>query len=153
VEAALAGRLFDELPEGLIGDKAYYSHALDEQLAGAHGIETISLNLSNCKPKTRDGGPMHRTASTGRRNGSLYGCTAAVRWSVDGISHRSFPSFVKLTRLLTLLEHLRHGFFASIDDLHADINRQFGRDSKQIPIRFHDDRVNRPFDGITLGPN
>ncbi len=41
MEAVLAGCFLDELPERLIGDKAYDSDALDEQMS-EYGIEMIS---------------------------------------------------------------------------------------------------------------
>jgi hypothetical protein len=44
----------------LIGDKAYDSDALDEQLAEKYGIEMISPNRSNRKQKTQDGRPLRR---------------------------------------------------------------------------------------------
>ena len=45
MEAVLAGCVLDELPERLIGDKAYDSDALDEQMS-QYGIEMIAPNRS-----------------------------------------------------------------------------------------------------------
>ena len=53
-----AGFLPDE-PERLIGDKAYDSDPLAEELAD-RGIELISPNRSNRKVKTQDGRPLRR---------------------------------------------------------------------------------------------
>ena len=39
MEAVLAGCFLDQLPERLIGDKAYDSAALDEQMAEEYGSE------------------------------------------------------------------------------------------------------------------
>jgi IS4 transposase len=43
----------------LIGDKAYDSDALDQQLSEC-GIEMISPNRTNRKQKTQDGRPLRR---------------------------------------------------------------------------------------------
>lgn len=48
-----------ELPERLIGDKAYDSDALDQQLAEERGIEMIAPNRAN-RSKTQDGRPLRR---------------------------------------------------------------------------------------------
>jgi transposase len=53
--------LVEERPEHLIGDKAYDSDKLDEQLAG-QDIEMIAPHCKNRKPenKTQDGRPLRR---------------------------------------------------------------------------------------------
>jgi transposase len=53
--------LVDEWPQHLIGDKAYDSDKLDEQLA-AEGVEMIAPHRNNRKPenKTQDGRPLRR---------------------------------------------------------------------------------------------
>lgn len=65
-ESKLVQRLFDFMltadePERVIGDKAYDSDELDEQLA-AEGIEMIAPHRANRKPenRTQDGRPMRR---------------------------------------------------------------------------------------------
>ena len=60
MEAVLAGCFLDEVPERLIGDKAYDSDALDQTLAEDYGVEMISPNRSNRKQKTQDGRPLRR---------------------------------------------------------------------------------------------
>src|SRR5579863_952789 len=47
VEAVLAGCFLDQLPERLIGDKAYDSDALDQTLHEEYGIEMIAPNRGN----------------------------------------------------------------------------------------------------------
>ena len=47
VEEGLAGSFLDELPERLIGDKAYDSDKLDQQLKNEYGIEMIAPNRRN----------------------------------------------------------------------------------------------------------
>jgi transposase len=50
-----------ELPERVIGDKAFDSDALDEQLA-ACGVEMIAAHRKNRKkPKTQDGRKLRRS--------------------------------------------------------------------------------------------
>ena len=91
VEAVLAGCFLDEVPERLIGDKAYDSDALDQTLAEDYGVEMISPNRSNRKQKTQDGRPL-------RRHRRLV-----TRWEYH---IENFLGFVQLARLLMLLRHL-----------------------------------------------
>ena len=60
VEAVLAGCFLDELPERLIGEKAYDSDGLDRTLAEEYDAEMIAPNRSNRKQKTQDGRPLRR---------------------------------------------------------------------------------------------
>ena len=60
VEATLASRFVLEAPQRLIGDKAYDSDPLDEQLRSA-GIELIAPHKANrVKPATQDGRKLRR---------------------------------------------------------------------------------------------
>ena len=60
VEGALAEVLTAERPRRLIGDKAYDSDPLDEELA-AEGIELIAPHRANRKkPRTQDGRKLRR---------------------------------------------------------------------------------------------
>ena len=60
VEATLASRFVLEAPQRLIGDKAYDSDPLDEQLQ-AEGIELIAPHKANrVKPATKDGRKLRR---------------------------------------------------------------------------------------------
>lgn len=60
VEATLEDRFMDEVPDRLIGDRAYDSDSLDEQLA-YQGVELIAPHRKNRKkPKTQDGRPLRR---------------------------------------------------------------------------------------------
>ena len=59
VEAALAGSFLDELPERMIGDKAYDSDALDMQLRNDYGIELIAPNRRG-RGRTQDGRVLRR---------------------------------------------------------------------------------------------
>ncbi len=60
VETTLEARATEELPEGLIGDKAYASDLLDEKLA-EYDVELIAPHRSNRrKEKTQDGREFRR---------------------------------------------------------------------------------------------
>ena len=60
VEATLASRFVVEVPQRLIGDRAYDSDPLDEQLR-AVGIELIAPHRTNrVKPVTQDGRNLRR---------------------------------------------------------------------------------------------
>lgn len=59
VEETLAGSFLDELPARLIGDKAYDSDRLDQQLKQDHDIELIAPNREN-RSLTQDGRKLRR---------------------------------------------------------------------------------------------
>ncbi len=60
VAATLDSRFVDELPERLIGDRAYGADPLDEALLEL-GVELIAPHRRNRKrPKTQDGRPLRR---------------------------------------------------------------------------------------------
>ena len=54
MEEVLAGSFLDELPDRLIGDKAYDSDALDQELAHKYDIELIAPNRQPTS-KSQDG--------------------------------------------------------------------------------------------------
>jgi transposase len=60
VEATLEERFVAEVPERLIGDKAYDSDRLDEQLMENYGTEMIAPNKVNRRVPTQDGRPLRR---------------------------------------------------------------------------------------------
>jgi transposase len=59
VEQTLESRFIDDVPERLIGDKAYDSNALDEQLMRDYGIEMIAPNRDGNR-RTQDGRKLRR---------------------------------------------------------------------------------------------
>jgi transposase len=59
VETTLQDRFVGELPEKLIGDKAYDSDSLDECLA-RKGVEMIAPHRTNRKTRTQDGRKLRR---------------------------------------------------------------------------------------------
>ena len=54
VEDTIDQRFIEELPERLIGDKAYDSDPLDAQLLEQYGIDMIAPNLSSRKKQSQD---------------------------------------------------------------------------------------------------
>ena len=106
MESVLAGCFLDELPERLIGDKAYDSDALDEQMS-EYGIEMISPNRSNRQQKTQDGRQLRRY----RRRWKVERLFAwmqnyrrlVTRWEYH---IENFLGFIQLACLLMLLKHL-----------------------------------------------
>jgi transposase len=60
VPATLEARVVAEVPERLIGDKAYDSDRMDEQLLQEYGTELIAPNKINRRIATQDGRPLRR---------------------------------------------------------------------------------------------
>jgi transposase len=60
VEEAIGHSFLDELPERLIGDKAYDSDGLDRQMREQYGIEVIAPHRSDRLQPTQDGRPLRR---------------------------------------------------------------------------------------------
>jgi len=60
VTATLEARIVADVPERLIGDKAYDSDPLDEQLMREYGTELIAPNKENRVVPTQDGRPLRR---------------------------------------------------------------------------------------------
>jgi transposase len=60
VEATLEERIVPGVPQRLIGDKAYDSDGLDEQLMKNYGTEMISPNRQSRRVPTQDGRPLRR---------------------------------------------------------------------------------------------
>ena len=60
VTATLDDRIVADVPERLIGDKAYDSDRLDDQLLQEYGTEMIAPNRQNRIVATQDGRPLRR---------------------------------------------------------------------------------------------
>jgi transposase len=107
VRKTLDVRFIEELPQRLIGDKAYDSDALAAELADV-GIELIAPNRRNRKVKTQDGRPLRRY----RRRWKIERLFAwfqnfrrlVNRWEYDVVN---FLGFVQLGCIVILL---RRGF-------------------------------------------
>jgi len=85
----------EELPERVIGDKAFDSDGLDEQL-GACGVEMIAAHRRNrTKPKTQDGRKLRR----GKR-----------RWKVE----RFFSWLQNFRRMVVRYERKPGNFYAFV---------------------------------------
>jgi transposase len=107
VEAVLAGCFLDQLPERLIGDKAYDSGALDEQMAERYGVQMIAPNRRNRKQKTQDGRQLRRY----RRRWKVERLFAWMHNFRRLVTRReyyveNFLAFVQLASLVILLRHL-----------------------------------------------
>lgn len=94
VRSTLDGRFIRELPERLIGDKAYDSDALADDLATI-GIELIAPHRKNRRYPTQDGRPLRRY----RR-----------RWKVE----RTFAWLQNFRRLVNRWEHDVLNFLAFV---------------------------------------
>ena len=94
VEAALAGSFLDELPERMIGDKAYDSDGLDAQLQCEYGIELIAPNRRG-RGQTQDGRGLRRYQR---------------RWLVE----RVFAWLHNFRRLVTRWEHHIENFLGMV---------------------------------------
>ncbi len=60
VEQTLEERIVPDVPQRLIGDKAYDSDRLDERLMQNYGTEMIAPNKANRRIQTQDGRPLRR---------------------------------------------------------------------------------------------
>lgn len=95
VDATLDARFIDELPERLIGDRAYDSDPLDERLA-EKGVEMIAPHRGNRrKPKTQDGRALRRYCR---------------RWHVE----RLFAWLQNFRRLITRHEYRLENFLGFV---------------------------------------
>jgi transposase len=112
-EATLVQGLFDfmltsEAPERLIGDKAYDSDGLDEELA-AQGVELIAPHRSNRRPEnvTQDGRPLRRYKrrwTVERTIGWIQNFRRlCIRWEK---STRNFQGYLQLGCTLLLLKQV-----------------------------------------------
>lgn len=60
VEATLEERVVAEVPERLVGDKAYDSDALDQSLMENYGTQMIAPHRQGRRVPTQDGRPLRR---------------------------------------------------------------------------------------------
>jgi transposase len=90
----------------MIGDRAYDSDALDEQMS-EYGIEMISPNRSNRKQRTRDGRPLRRCRRRWKVDRLLAWMQNYRRLVTRWEYHiENFLGFVQLACLIMLLKHL-----------------------------------------------
>ena len=107
MEAVLAGCFLDQLPQRLIGDKAYDSAALDDQTAEEYGIEMIAPNRRNRIRKTQDGRQLRRYRRRWKVE-RLFAWMHNFRRLVTRWEYKieNFLGFAQLGCLLILLRHL-----------------------------------------------
>src|SRR6185369_3862445 len=90
VEQTMEERIVADVPQRLIGDKAYDSDRLDEQLMNTYGTEMIAPNRHNRAP-TQDGRPLRRYVR---------------RWKID----RLFAWLFNFRRLVVRYEYHAENF-------------------------------------------
>ena len=91
VAATLEQRVLEDVPERLIGDKAYDSDGLDKQIMEEYGTEMISPHRQGRIAPTQDGRPLRRYAR---------------RWKVE----RMFAWLFNFRRLVVRYEYHAHNF-------------------------------------------
>ena len=106
VEEVLAGSFLDELPERLIGDKAYDSDALDQKLKSEYDIELIAPNRGR-RRKTQDGRKLRRY----KRRWKVERLFAWLHWFRRLVTRyeyhiENFLGMIHLGCLKMLLRHL-----------------------------------------------
>ena len=96
VDKTLDGCFLEDVPEKIIGDRAYDSDQLDERLAQERGIEMIAPHKENRrKTATQDGRPLRRFRK---------------RWKVE----RFFAWLQNFRRLVVRYEYHLENFLAMI---------------------------------------
>ncbi len=107
VPATLEARIVAEAPERLIGDKAYDSDRLDEQLMQEYGTELIAPNKQNRRVPTQDGRPLRRYARRWKIE-RLFAWLFNFRRLVVRYEYHAenFQGLVHLAAAVILLRHL-----------------------------------------------
>ena len=107
VEPTLQERFVSELPERLIGDKAYDSDRLDERLQRHYGTELIAPNKINRRVPTQDGRPLRRYRRRWKME-RLFAWLFNFRRLVVRYEYHAenFQGFVHLAAVIILLRHL-----------------------------------------------
>jgi transposase len=94
----LEARFVPELPERLIGDRAYDSDPLAAELADG-GVELIAPNRANRRVKTQDGRPLRRYKrrwKIERLFAWMYNFRRLVtRWEYDVFNFPSLPTCLR----------------------------------------------------------
>ena len=107
VEPTLAARFVADVPERLIGDKAYDSDRLDETLLRAYGTELIAPNKVNRRVPTQDGRPLRRYRKRWKIE-RLFAWLFNFRRLVVRYEYHAenFQGFLHLAAAIILLRHL-----------------------------------------------
>ena len=107
VEPTLQERIVAEVPERLIGDKAYDSDALDEKLLRTYGTELIAPNKQNRRVPTQDRRSLRRYVRRWKIE-RLFAWLFNFRRLVVRYEYHAenFQGFVHLAAAIILLRHL-----------------------------------------------
>ena len=107
VAKTLEERIVGDVPERLIGDKAYDSDRLDQQLMQNYGIEMIAPNKQNRRTPTQDGRPLRRFVRRWKIE-RLFAWLFNFRRLVVRYEYHAenFQGFVHLAAAIILLRHL-----------------------------------------------
>lgn len=107
VAVTLDERVVVDVPERLIGDKAYDSDRLDAQLMQEYGTEMIAPNRQNRKVPTQDGRPLRRYVRRWKIE-RLFAWLFNFRRLVVRYEYHAenFQGFVHLAAAVILLRHL-----------------------------------------------
>jgi transposase len=107
VEATMEERIVAEVPERLVGDKAYDSDRLDAQLMENYGTEMIAPNKVNRRVPTQDGRPLRRYVRRWKIE-RLFAWLFNFRRLVVRYEYHAenFQGFLHLAAAVILLRHL-----------------------------------------------
>ena len=107
VEKTLEERIVADVPERLIGDKAYDSDQLDRQLMQNYGTEMIAPNRENRREPTQDGRPLRRFVRRWKIE-RLFAWLFNFRRLVVRYEYHAenFQGFVHLAAAIILLRYL-----------------------------------------------
>jgi transposase len=107
VEKTLDARIVAAVPERLIGDKAYDSDKLDQDLRQNYGTEMIAPNKANRRVPTQDGRPLRRYVRRYKIE-RLFSWLFNFRRLVVRYEYhaQNFQGFVHLAAAVILLRHL-----------------------------------------------
>jgi len=107
VEPTLEERIVAEVPERLIGDKAYDSDRLDEELMTNYGTEMIAPNKQNRRVPTQDGRSLRRYVRRWKIE-RLFAWLFNFRRLVVRYEYHAenFQGFLHLAAAVILLRHL-----------------------------------------------
>ena len=108
VKDTIKNRFTDEVPDRIIGDKAYDSDPLDAEVRSEYGLELIAPHKGNRKSeRTQDGRVLRRYARRWRIE-RLFACLhnfrrIVTRWEYKD---RNYLAMVQLGCIAILLRHL-----------------------------------------------
>ena len=107
VEKTMEERIVPDVPERLIGDKAYDSDRLDREMMQNYGTEVIAPNRTNRSVQTQDGRPLRRYVRRWKIE-RLFAWLFNFRRLVVRYEYHAenFQGFLHLGAAVILLRHL-----------------------------------------------